>query len=673
MDERLKDECSSEGILNCVIDSVQPNPSDSDKDYYSPPFAALRRNLRKAFYLILFASTILMTGCQSISGDANKSAKIIIDSIDGPNPWSQLKFNDNPESFQFAIVTDRTGSERRGVFEQAIDKLNLLQPEFVVSVGDLIEGYTDDKKRVESEWQEFDSFIEKLEMPFFYLAGNHDITNEMMAEVWKERLGRTYYHFVYHDVLFLMLNSEDPIQAHGRGAIYDKQFEYIAEVLDQHRDVKWTLVFMHQPLWAQEGFDPGRWKDVEALLQQRKHTVFAGHHHRYQKYQRNNGKYFVLATTGGGSRLRGPNFGEFDHVVWVTMSEQGPIIANLLLEGIWDENVVDEELRGFMQPYFYGPPIEVSPIFMEGFAFETAGVEVKLTNDADIPMSVDYEFLPSEDISVDQENFAVEVSPNSVERFSFKVGNLGKSAVVSKQPAVMKATVTMALEGRPDIELSESFLLKPEILHLVPRVAGAPIIDGRIEDGPELPLGFDVPAQIHQIKPNYHGIDDAKLGFGLQMDEQFLYVGLKIQDDQYYGDPKAPIWVQDSVAIILDARPLAESSQGKGGREVYEDFQFFAISPEIDDNGNHVRYISDKWPEGSKSAAHRTPDGFTAEFAIPLSYLEEKQGKDWQHFRFNVAIDDNDAGEASRLWWRPDWRTDENYPGSGTFIRTLDN
>ncbi|TFG92422.1 MAG: metallophosphoesterase, partial [Myxococcales bacterium] len=42
------------------------------------------------------------------------------------------------------MVTDRTGGPRDGIFESAMPRINLVRPEFVVSVGDLIEGYTDD-------------------------------------------------------------------------------------------------------------------------------------------------------------------------------------------------------------------------------------------------------------------------------------------------------------------------------------------------------------------------------------------------------------------------------------------------------------------------------------------------------------------------------------------------
>src|SRR5262245_56610627 len=56
------------------------------------------------------------------------------------NPWTGLTPNISPDQFQIAVVSDRTGGHRRGVFSRAVQQVNLLQPEFVMSVGDLIEG-----------------------------------------------------------------------------------------------------------------------------------------------------------------------------------------------------------------------------------------------------------------------------------------------------------------------------------------------------------------------------------------------------------------------------------------------------------------------------------------------------------------------------------------------------
>lgn len=276
------------------------------------------------------------------------------------NPWTHLDLANDPDAFQFAIVTDRTGGERPGVFTDAIRRLNLLQPEFVMSVGDLIEGSAD-RDIVDAEWDEFVRFVEALEMPFFYVPGNHDIGNQVMADVWRERFGRTYYSFVYRDVLFVCLDTEWPIPTRVTTA----QIAWLKDELAAHKDVRWTLVFMHKPLWAYVDFETDKlrdtgWRQVEQALRGRKHTVFAGHWHSYTKYIRNDSRYFILATTGGGSSLRGPMYGQFDHVVWVTMTDSGPRIANLLLDGIWDEDIRTESVARKLEQLIHDRVVRVA-------------------------------------------------------------------------------------------------------------------------------------------------------------------------------------------------------------------------------------------------------------------------------------------------------------------------
>jgi hypothetical protein len=253
------------------------------------------------------------------------------------NPVTHLQLNNDPADFQFAIVSDRTGGHRAKVFSRAVEQLNLLQPEFVVCVGDLIEGYTQDRERLAREWREFQGYVSKLQMPFFYCVGNHDISNKLQGQVWKEKFGRHYYEFVSRDVLFLLLDSEDP-PGEDYGRLSNDQLAWLKKVLADHKDVRWTLVFLHKPMWAAPKVPPS-WTEVEKLLAGRRHTVFAGHVHRYRKDTRNGANYYMLATTGGGSMLRGPDYGEFDHLVWVTMKKDGPVLANLLLDGILREDL----------------------------------------------------------------------------------------------------------------------------------------------------------------------------------------------------------------------------------------------------------------------------------------------------------------------------------------------
>jgi 3',5'-cyclic AMP phosphodiesterase CpdA len=257
------------------------------------------------------------------------------------NPWNHLKFNNAASTFRFAIVSDRTGGVRDGVFERAVDQLNILQPEFVVCVGDLITGGTEKLDQIDKEWKEFNGFVDKLQMPFFYLPGNHDISNKVMDKRWKEQFGRSFYHFIYKDTLFLMLNTEDPPVKKSAGKISSAQISYAKQVLADNKNVRWTLVFLHKPVWTYKDkeLESTGWLEIEQALQGRKYTVLAGHKHTYEMTLRLGMKYIMLGTTGGGSALRGTPLGEFDHIMWVTMKNNGPVMCNLAMEGIFAEDV----------------------------------------------------------------------------------------------------------------------------------------------------------------------------------------------------------------------------------------------------------------------------------------------------------------------------------------------
>lgn len=248
-------------------------------------------------------------------------------------PWTGKPFYNDPDNFQFAVISDRTGGHRVGVFGDALNKINKLYPEFVMSVGDLIEGYTNDHTVIDSQWNEFNGILDSLSTRFFYVAGNHDYSNSAMAEQWKDRYGKDYYHFIYKNVLFLILNSND-----GDGVLMgEDQIAAVEEIISKNENVRWTMLFMHHPLWLNSeanGFDK-----IEKALADKKYTAFAGHTHRYMHHVKNDKNHYVLGTSGGGSKLRGPKFGEFDHIGWVTMTDEGPKLVNLSLSGILDHDI----------------------------------------------------------------------------------------------------------------------------------------------------------------------------------------------------------------------------------------------------------------------------------------------------------------------------------------------
>jgi hypothetical protein len=281
----------------------------------------------------------LLFGAAYWSGNERPARSEIIGELDVAveerNPWSHLRVNNDPAEFQFAIVSDRTGGERPGVYRRAVDVLNLLQPEFVLSVGDLVEGYTEDRSVAEDQWRAFEAEVDRLQMPFFYVPGNHDLTNSCLARVWRERHGRHHYHFVYRDVLFLVLSSEDS----SGGAIGSRQLSLVRRALAENPGARWTVVCLHRPLWTESRVEATGWLEVERALADRPYTVFAGHVHSFRKFVRQGRDYYQLATTGGDSLLRGVEHGEIDHVAWVTMKRDGPLVANVLLDGVLTDDL----------------------------------------------------------------------------------------------------------------------------------------------------------------------------------------------------------------------------------------------------------------------------------------------------------------------------------------------
>jgi len=632
-----------------------------------------------AMRILTCLTALFLIAIFPLQAQEDNSPRIIIESIEGATPFTNLNVNNGAENFQFAIVSDRTGGHRPGIFLDGIRKLNLLQPEFVMSVGDLIEGYTTDKAEIDRQWNEFNGFIDELSVPFFYVPGNHDYTNEVLAEEWKERFGKDYYHFQYNDVLFLCLNSEDNVRGAGKGTIDDEQYEYIKQTLEENANAKWTLVFMHQPLWDQE--DSKRWADVEKLLTDREHSVFVGHRHRYVKYERNNGNYYILATTGGGSPLRGPELGEFDHVVWITMTDEGPIIANLALDGIWSEDVFTEEVASYMQPLLQAQAVSIEPILVQDDTFETHEAEIKLTNNSDVPMKIDLTLQANPKILTSFGAKSHEVAPNSVEIVKLGLKAIQATQLDSITPLVLHSTIAYQSEDMPgkdmpgkdmpEVSFESIYRLRPEQVAVISFTESAVQVDGSLEDWPELNYSVGENGYLDSDPFSHQGDNDLSFSFGVTYDDDYLYIATEVTDNQLETTSDKIAYEQDGINVLLDARPERVSALETGER-IFREVLYLGISPlEVEEKG---LFRADRLPKGTKSAIRRTEQGYVAEMAVPISYLNELQGGNWVSLRLNVGVRDfdNDGQHQTTLFWKPDWRGDQNYVGSGTFRKSVD-
>jgi hypothetical protein len=129
-----------------------------------------------------------------------------------------------------------------------------------------------------------------------------------------------------------------------------EQQEWVAKTLEANKNVRWTFVYLHRPIWNAKDLEKNGWAAVEKALAGRKYNVFVGHVHSYHVYERNGTQYYQLATTGGDSRMRGQEYGEFDHIAWVTMKKDGPLIAQVVLDGVLpaDMKIADSNEKGFL-------------------------------------------------------------------------------------------------------------------------------------------------------------------------------------------------------------------------------------------------------------------------------------------------------------------------------------
>jgi serine/threonine-protein phosphatase CPPED1 len=297
--------------------------------------------MRQLAFGLLAAATVggvvaLSRTESSADSPAPARTDIVIES-GAKNPWTTLKLNDSADEYTFAVVSDRTGGHREKVFSRAVHQVNSLNPKFVLSVGDLIEGYTTKEETIKEQWDEFDGYVKQFKMPFFYVPGNHDLTNKTMVDKWTDRYGKRYYHFTYRGSLFVCLNSENPPD--GMGTIDKEQQQWLAQTLEANKNAKWTYVFLHKPIWTAKDLDKNGWAACEKALAGRKYNVFVGHVHRYQVFERNGTQYYQLATTGGGSRMRGYEYGEFDQVMLVNARDTGPEFVNVDLGGVLPANL----------------------------------------------------------------------------------------------------------------------------------------------------------------------------------------------------------------------------------------------------------------------------------------------------------------------------------------------
>ena len=509
-------------------------------------------------------------------------------------------------------------------------------------------------------------------MPFFRVPGNHDYANPAMARDWVRRFGASYYSFVYKGVLFLALNSElfssyrNPGHAVEGGDTQEAQMRFIERALVEHRDARWTVVLLHQPFWDTPG-EHADWDRVEAMLGDRPYTVLAGHFHRYVHQVRHGREYITLGTTGGKSDLRGVDRGEFDHVMLVTMRDAGPVIANLMLDGIEGADVHTLAMRNLMWGLDHA--VTTEPLHVVSGRFTSGEQIFTLRNSADRPITVRGRFPAGVHFRATPSEVERTLASGASERVAVQLRAAAPVPVANLTPSLAHWTVEAQGEHHPMLSESTAWMI-PDRLFSV-RSAAPVAVDGDLREW--APLRF----ALERWPDPSGGAAAASLRFDVRRDRDYLYLGFDVADSTPGFSAERVAQQQDGVTVELDARPdparsanqSVLASIGDGTMASLLVTTLTAVEPQPDPMLGSMLAPP---PAGLRRAVRTRTGGYTAELAVPCRFLDERAGGDWERFRLNVVLQDyGPDGEGHSYAWRPSrfGAPSTTIHGAGTFVR----
>jgi hypothetical protein len=241
------------------------------------------------------------------SADANANDATHGDPVNAGTPTDQqLHAPAERDEFSFMIFGDRTGGPRSGliILEDAVEMTNRIGPSFVMTVGDLINGYNK-----ADEWMlemiEYKAIMDQLKMPWFPVAGNHDVYERPHSEaghagLYKQYFGPLYYSFDYRWAHFICLFTDEAMSFSNPPKDQNMSPEQLAWLRKdlENTDADQIFVFQHHPRWLYRGCN---WPKVHEIFVEdgRPTTVLAGHIHEIRDDgQKDNVYYYTLATTG---------------------------------------------------------------------------------------------------------------------------------------------------------------------------------------------------------------------------------------------------------------------------------------------------------------------------------------------------------------------------------------
>ncbi|MCP4837311.1 MAG: hypothetical protein GY895_21405 [Phycisphaera sp.] len=299
-----------------------------------------------------------------------------------------------------AILPDRTTGEDWGLphLDRAVTDLNLLRPDAVFCVGDLVQGYTRDPGTWDREVDEYLAIMDRLDAAFWPTAGNHDVISgnrdagdRTFADRYRERFGPLHYAVELEHGTIVVLFSDENLDG-GEVDISEAQVEWLEGVLGGADPARPIVLLMHRPLWRYEQVD---WANrVHPMLARHGvDAVVAGHFHALHRDEDLDGVEYHLLGVCGGAIDQHPLTGQFNHLTLLDLGPEDEVHIRHLPSGVM---LPDDFVRREDQDRAYrlksGRSVRVTGTLADPRLAAIEGtVELEVRNPIDTPILVTVE------------------------------------------------------------------------------------------------------------------------------------------------------------------------------------------------------------------------------------------------------------------------------------------